>query len=389
MLAYNQSQIHKLLEVLSPQPMPKDDKAKQSNHECFVCSRKFVHESGLYRHYGDKHIGEMLKPSIPTSDRIYPVILCAFCGECFTIEQDLWQHVRKTHLEVVENETLLTFSSKELQLDVSEATFSSTQATKKQKTDDGEIIKIQARNFPIEEFVRTIFVKKLFHCEFCTSTFANAKSLLFHVSKHEPSAYFQCDCCQLKGLSLKDILLHRNDECLFYRDYRNNIKNIPCVWICNVCDVEFDGVEQLIIHRHTSFHFFPRMEHKINQILFVCELCPTSYETANQLVAHLLEKHSKRPRISAVPETSTRVQKSPSSIRRGGGHQTSTRPRQYLCEICGKSYTQSSHLWQHLRFHQGIKPFECPHDNCGRKFTIRPDLNDHIRKCHTGKREKN
>lgn len=24
--------------------------------------------------------------------------------------------------------------------------------------------------------------------------------------------------------------------------------------------------------------------------------------------------------------------------------------------------------------------------NCGRRFTIRPDLNDHIRKCHTGER---
>lgn len=120
--------------------------------------------------------------------------------------------------------------------------------------------------------------------------------------------------------------------------------------------------------------------------MFVCELCSINYETATHLVNHLLDKHLKKPRISAVPETSTRIQKSPSSIRKGGGHQTSTRPRQYLCEICGKSYTQSSHLWQHLRFHQGIKPFECPHEGCDRKFTIRPDLNDHIRKCHTGER---
>lgn len=94
----------------------------------------------------------------------------------------------------------------------------------------------------------------------------------------------------------------------------------------------------------------------------------------------------KKPRTSTFPETSTRVPKSPTSVRKGGIHQTSTRARQYLCEICGKSYTQSSHLWQHLRFHQGIKPFECPHEPCGRKFTIRPDLNDHIRKCHTGER---
>lgn len=34
----------------------------------------------------------------------------------------------------------------------------------------------------------------------------------------------------------------------------------------------------------------------------------------------------------------------------------------------------------------GVKPFACKEPGCTRKFTIRPDLNDHIRKCHTGER---
>lgn len=34
----------------------------------------------------------------------------------------------------------------------------------------------------------------------------------------------------------------------------------------------------------------------------------------------------------------------------------------------------------------GVKPFACEEPGCTRKFTIRPDLNDHIRKCHTGER---
>lgn len=33
-----------------------------------------------------------------------------------------------------------------------------------------------------------------------------------------------------------------------------------------------------------------------------------------------------------------------------------------------------------------MKPFACKEPGCNRKFTIRPDLNDHIRKCHTGER---
>ena len=41
---------------------------------------------------------------------------------------------------------------------------------------------------------------------------------------------------------------------------------------------------------------------------------------------------------------------------------------------------------QFLKFFLGVKPFACKEPGCTRKFTIRPDLNDHIRKCHTGER---
>lgn len=100
---------------------------------------------------------------------------------------------------------------------------------------------------------------------------------------------------------------------------------------------------------------------------------------------HLNDKHFKKEKPDAIAETSERIQKT-QTTRKGGVHQTSTRARHYLCEVCGKSYTQSSHLWQHLRFHQGVKPFACSVEGCDRRFTIRSHLNDHIRKCHTGER---
>ncbi|KAJ3638887.1 hypothetical protein MTP99_002216 [Tenebrio molitor] len=33
-----------------------------------------------------------------------------------------------------------------------------------------------------------------------------------------------------------------------------------------------------------------------------------------------------------------------------------------------------------------IKPFACPHEGCEARYTIRPDLKDHIRKVHTRER---
>jgi uncharacterized Zn-finger protein len=123
-----------------------------------------------------------------------------------------------------------------------------------------------------------------------------------------------------------------------------------------------------------------------NELLFSGEQLCITFSKAPALVDHFTEKHSKKLKADVPGENSERIQKAETTPHRGGSHQTSTRPRQYLCEVCGKSYTQSSHLWQHLRFHQGVKPFACIIDGCSRRFTIRPDLNDHIRKCHTGER---
>lgn len=252
----NRSRLQKITEGYSAS-LIKDDKAKQSTFECFVCNRKFVHESGLYRHY-DKHIGEMIKPAKTEDGKLHSVILCVFCGQTFPMEdENIWNHLCKNHLELDENnnsKTYVKFMEKELQFGMQDITDISL-STKKQAmniaktSNNSDTIRLPAQNFPINEFVRMIYVSKLYHCEYCDSVFANHKSLLHHVSRHEPSSYFGCQTCDLKLLSLKDILIHRHDECLIKRDYRRTLNDIPHCWMCNVCDEEFLGIEQLILHR--------------------------------------------------------------------------------------------------------------------------------------------
>ncbi|KAG5684896.1 hypothetical protein PVAND_014106 [Polypedilum vanderplanki] len=374
-----------------------DGEARQSNHECYVCNRKFVHESGLNRHY-DKHIGELLPTSSAEDSTLYAIVLCVFCGEAFTMEHKAWDHFLRCHLEVVNCGPSIKFLTNEFQFEINDLKtepyeppakkrkLNDTSAKTSTDSDEQHEIRVEAQNLSINNFLRVIYVAKLFQCEFCDSVFTNAKSVLFHTSKHNPLSFFSCSSCDLDGITLKDLLLHRQKDCKNLHDIRDNSKDIPRLWICNVCDEGFRGIEHLSVHRQQQFHFFPRLNLQNNELIFTCDLCNGTFTNANLLISHLQDRHSKKPRITLWPETSTRVQKSPTSVKRGGGHQTSTRPRTYLCEVCGKSYTQSSHLWQHLRFHQGIKPFVCPEKGCGRRFTIRPDLNDHIRKCHTGER---
>lgn len=121
-----------------------------------------------------------------------------------------------------------------------------------------------------------------------------------------------------------------------------------------------------------------------------CCYCGDIFNEAAALVTHHAEMHSNIPSYDNTEDKS--LSNSPfnynDEIVQNFYHKkiSSTKYRSYLCDVCGKSYTQSSHLWQHLRFHKGVKPFACTEEGCTRRFTIRPDLNDHIRKCHTGER---
>ncbi|XP_066143934.1 testis-specific zinc finger protein topi [Euwallacea fornicatus] len=111
---------------------------------------------------------------------------------------------------------------------------------------------------------------------------------------------------------------------------------------CERCIKVFNCISSLENHRST--------EHVAT---FCCEECGETLGSAKALLIHCREHKSLKP---------------------------------YVCDTCGRSYSQTSHLWQHMRFHQGIKPFACPHQGCEARYTIRPDLKDHIRKVHTRER---
>ncbi|CAG9772220.1 unnamed protein product [Ceutorhynchus assimilis] len=113
-------------------------------------------------------------------------------------------------------------------------------------------------------------------------------------------------------------------------------------WQCEKCIKVFDVIDNLETHRQ-----------KQHESVFACSTCPEVFQSARALLTHTRHHKSLKP---------------------------------YVCDICGRSYSQTSHLGQHMRFHQGIKPFACPHEGCEARYTIRPDLKDHICKVHTRER---
>lgn len=113
---------------------------------------------------------------------------------------------------------------------------------------------------------------------------------------------------------------------------------------------------------------------------YQCERCVKVWDSVVELEAHREKEH---PANFKCEECDQVVHSAKALLIHSRAHQ-SLKP--YVCEICKRCYSQTSHLWQHMRFHQGIKPFACPHEGCEARYTIRPDLKDHIRKVHTRER---
>ncbi|CAH0551820.1 unnamed protein product [Brassicogethes aeneus] len=113
---------------------------------------------------------------------------------------------------------------------------------------------------------------------------------------------------------------------------------------------------------------------------YQCERCVNIFTTVYDLETHREKEHA----ANFNCEECGQVLHSAKALLIHSRAHKSLKP--YVCDTCGRSYSQTSHLWQHMRFHQGIKPFACPHEGCEARYTIRPDLKDHIRKVHTRER---
>lgn len=98
-----------------------------------------------------------------------------------------------------------------------------------------------------------------------------------------------------------------------------------------VCAIRFWLVS---FDRYAAKHFQSLPNKSTGQVEYFCEKCGQIVADIETLLSHTDIVHGGKRNKSTIEANA------------------SVRP--YLCEVCGKGYTQSSHLYQHLRFHKGM-----------------------------------
>ncbi|XP_052892832.1 testis-specific zinc finger protein topi-like [Anopheles moucheti] len=356
-----------------------DSKAKtvsKKKFACEYCKRNFVYMTGLTRHVAKFHPekNHLPDPGLQTGETVAVyarpksfdvVIKCVDCGEIF---QDVklfeahsvrynWEFMLSNAPDDVENMATTAFMQK----------------------------------------LRIVVINTALLCEFCDACFSDHASLFYHEAHHSPTSGYACAFCKQNFFTLQTAVEHRV-TCVDYDHFRaTQLLNVGMIYSCNVCLSPFFSLSDLYEHRFKNHHYFPRRiavleteGKKFAPLYLSCELCGFTCNHISALLTHRSKHHSLTcPDDDGGHEADnspTIGQPKRTAVKRVAERQESTSYRQFLCEKCGKTYTQSSHLWQHLRFHNGIRPFACTVQGCTRRFTIRPDLSDHIRKCHTGER---
>ncbi|XP_047039620.1 zinc finger protein 354A-like [Helicoverpa zea] len=201
-------------------------------------------------------------------------------------------------------------------------------------------------------------------CDHCKKRFVNRTTLATHLKLHEgPLPRAECPICHkmVRVIQLK-----------YHIQRHENKSRYSCV----DCNKTFSHLATYQAHlkysrAHASEHVFK----------FPCPMCNKGYPSKEAMQDHFNYQHlgktvHKCPICEKPIASRANVEK---HLMRVHG-QKKEKPRNHICQECGKAFTDKKALTQHEVIHSGERPLSC--DICQQTFKQKASLYTHRKRVH-------
>lgn len=154
---------------------------------------------------------------------------------------------------------------------------------------------------------------KLYHCEFCSSHFADMDHLKSHRELHVVEKPYTCNHCNTTFKSFAEAVLHWKEHPRIFK--------VLVVFLCEICDRDVKELSLLYKHKQKRHQPVARRSERSKE-KFICELCGGVFASIEDFQEHGKYRCSKFP-----------------------------------CDICGSLLPTANSLNAHKRRHSGLRPY--------------------------------
>ncbi|XP_041980761.1 zinc finger protein 383-like [Aricia agestis] len=230
-----------------------------------------------------------------------------------------------------------------------------------------------------------------YKCQYCDEVSTKWTSYLSHVRIKHPSEHI-CPTCGYSFVSRLGLTMHRT---MMHKDQDQKETDNTEGTYCEQCDVKFETPQAWRRHMVTSVKHTQSRDLKL---VNGCRVCGERFADSEQLRIHHRRSHARarpknygKPRnertwpakCTYCPEEIPNAREYWTHFRREHPDKNYPIPKDYVCDICGKSFRGNAFLVYHKRTHSNERGFKCP--LCPKAFFNRYNLQMH-EKTHSENR---